>query len=234
MNAEATLKMIQEHPLTQTLLAEQAAETLAARQQTAARLAALKQEAAETLPELEQEAAALRVELETLDRQRLDILDRQRTAAARLMAERQRYDRAHRTSESELIDSADPRINEAIQFFRDEYDALRRKAVHKDARQGKRNLFTMRRQVVHFTNHPAIVAALEYCRQATVELEALKLVPAMDTERIEALKASIPDADAMSEYTGDKMLDPGPLAPGRHCFPLDSEYDAAHRRLMAR
>jgi hypothetical protein len=206
MNAESTLALIQEHPMTKALLAEQAAKSLTHRQQLAEQLAELERAAAETLPELERDATAAKTALDALDKQRQNLSDKQRQASARLMGERQRIARERTAAEGELIESADPQIDEAIQFFRDEYDALRRKAVHKDSQQGPLNPLTLRRKLITRSNYQAISGALEYCRVAMHELEVMKLMPVPDAERIAELKAALPDPGEMREYSADKKL----------------------------
>jgi len=45
---------------------------------------------------------------------------------------------------------------------------------------------------------------MAYCRAAITELENMKLAPAVDAERIAALKAGIPKIDVYTEYPGQK------------------------------
>jgi hypothetical protein len=70
----------------------------------------------------------------------------------------------------------------------------------------ERNIFTERITVKVENNVAAIKSAMAYCQAAILELEKMKLLPAMDAERIAALKTNIPKIDVYTEYTGEKPL----------------------------
>jgi len=51
--------------------------------------------------------------------------------------------------------------------------------------------------------------AMQYCQAAITKLEQMKLLPAVDAERIAAMKAGIPRIDVYKEYTGERPMKKG-------------------------
>jgi len=234
-DAKKTLDMLQAHPMTKALQAEKVAKVLKERQATAGRIEALKQDEDIILPGLQDSVTALQEELQAHDQARKVIQGKLSQAAASLMVEKQRISLEKAGAERELIESADPKIDEAIQFFRDEFEALRRKSVHKDQRLGKVNAFTLRREITVYSNYRALNAGLGYCRTAINELESMKMMPSADLGRIEALKEGIPDINQMTEITSDKPLPAGPESVNPlHLLPTDSEMDWQINKLFER
>jgi hypothetical protein len=103
--------------------------------------------------------------------------------------------------------------------------------VDEQTRKGDTNMFTETRELILFTNVPAMRKALAYCRAAIRELEEMKLAPALDAERIEALKKEIPNADEITQFTGEKPL--SKVNTDRlSMLPSDSESDWRFKKVM--
>ena len=101
----------------------------------------------------------------------------------------------------------DPMIDEATLYFRGKLDFFRAPGrISRKAVGAVRNIFTEKKTVKQESNVEAIHAAMEYFRAAIKELEIMKLAPAVDAERIAALKTGIPKIDVYTEYTGEKPL----------------------------
>lgn len=201
------LASAESHPMMQQILAEKAAAILGERLLAAAKLRAAMEDAERVIPERQQEVDALVAHLAEYDEGRKVILDKLTSARGELMKERQRLDWERSHAEAALLGNYDPRIDEAITFFRDRFEGLRVKDINRQQRTGETNIFTEKKEVFVYSNAGAIKNALAYCRAAIDELERMKLTPDLDAERIEALQKGIPDADALTENAGEKPLE---------------------------
>jgi hypothetical protein len=105
------------------------------------------------------------------------------------------------------LESADPAIDEAITFFMEKSDWLRAPGrISIDHRGGETNIFTEKVTLKVKSNLNAILAALQYCRAAIATLGNWKLLPAVDAEKITALKEGIPRIDVFAESTREKPM----------------------------
>jgi hypothetical protein len=215
MDAQKTLELLEAHPFTRKIREEREAEILQVRMEAAERLAHSKEEAARVLPELQAAEDAARQAVKTHDKQRRELEGAIARAAAARAEERLRLEREMAAAERILLENYSEKIDEAIMFFRDRFDALRAKKPSSDRDAGETNIFTLRKEIISYTNYPAIRDALAYCSRAIFELEQMRLSPALDAERIEELKRGIPDADAMTEYSSDKPILP-PTPPSEY------------------
>lgn len=209
VNAQETLAMLNNHPLTQQLKSQRAAEILKEREEAALRLEAIKEETEAILPGIQTELLNLQNELKRHDQARKVIQSKQSAAALALATEKQRIERERREAETVLFETCDPRIDEAITFFRDKREALLLKKVDRQIREGKRNIFTMQQEIHAYSNVVSIRAALFYSLSAIAELEKSKLQPVLNTERIDELKHLIPNADELTEVVGNKAIPAG-------------------------
>jgi chromosome segregation ATPase len=199
---------LERHPLTVKLRQDQSAEILAGRQEAATRIEALGQEAEAVLSRLQAEEDRAREELAAHDNQRKVLQSNLAAATVALMKERQRLDREKATAEEILLETYDPRLDQAINFFRDKFDTFRSKRPNSDTRVEGINAFTLTKRMTTFSNIDAIASALRFCNTAIAELEKMKLSPVLDAVRIESLKKGIPDVNEMRETGGDKPMPP--------------------------
>ena len=229
--ASKTLEMIENHPLTRKMKEEQAAELLARREATAGRIEALRREQAETLPKLREALA----EAETARKAAAEAMQRAesnwRLAKSKLMGESMGLENQIKTLQAEMIQSAAPEVAEAITWFNERLSEIRDQTI--TTREGSaRDLALWRKRVFLSTNRPAIMTALDYCKGAIRELEAMKQAPAADLARIEALKKEIPSTDIFTEVEGEKPLEKGaetvPLA-----FKLPGDLGAKVAKVLA-
>jgi hypothetical protein len=204
---------------------EEALKVSGERLLAAAKVRATTEEAEKVIPEREAELAAVEAELARHDEERKTIFDRLSMARITLMKERHRFAQERSGAEAVLLSNYDPRIDEAIKFFRDQWEGLLVKSINEQQRAGERNIFTERQKVIVYSNAAAIKNALAYCLAAINELEKMKLTPDLDAELIEVLQKGIPDANEMTEATGEKPLPGSKGVNPLHLLPSDSEMD---------
>ena len=208
--------------MTRKIREEAAEETLRVRKEAAAKIEGLREEALRVLPELQAEEDRAREAIKAHDERRKVLEGELARAWTARTKERQRFEWETAAAERILFESYSEKIDEAITFFLDKFDALRRKKAVYDTQGGEVNVLTLTKKSTFTSNARAIEAALRYCLGAIGEIESMKLSLEVDAERIEALKAGIPDADAMREITVEKPLPP--VAPNpRLLFPSDEQ-----------
>jgi len=201
------LKEAEGHPMMKAILSEKAAAVLGERLLVAAKLRAAMEEAEKVIPDRQKEVDALVAHLAEYDKGRSVILDKLTAAKGELAKARQSLDWERSHAEAALLSNYDPRIDDAITFFRERFESLRVKDINTQRRTGETNIFTEKQEVFTYSNAAAIQDALTYCRAAIDELERMKLTPDLDAERIEALRKGIPDADELRENAGEKPME---------------------------
>jgi hypothetical protein len=205
---EELLKKADAHPAIKMIRQEEADKILEERLLAAAKLRELGKEAEEVIPKLQADLAEVEDELKRYDEERKVILDRLSTARVKLAEAKGDLERETRQAETVLLGNYDSGIDEALQFFRDKLDWLRKPGrVNRIGRHAERNIFTMRKTVKEETNLYAIHETLRYCQAAIKELEKMKLTPALDIKRIQAIKDAIPSIDVYQEVTGEKPME---------------------------
>jgi hypothetical protein len=208
-----------------TLRAEKAAETLSRRRETVGRIEALRNEQAATIPILQADRAEKEKMYLAAKAAMQSASDEFQAAHAALSIESNRATGEIGRQEQVLIESADPLLDEAITFFRDKSDDLRRPGrISIDRRGSENNIYTEKTTLYVESNRDAILAALQYCRDAIATLENWKLLPAVDAEKIAELKKGLPRIDIFTESTGTKpygftVANLNPL----HLLPSDSQ-----------
>ena len=219
------LKKADGHPMMKAILAEEAAAILEKRKEAAGKIEVLKKEQSEVIPRLRADIEA-REEKYKKAKAALDILLGEfQSAKAELSSENNNFETAIRNQEAVLIESADPAIDEGIEFFRGKLGWLRSPGrISRTAGGSERNIFTMKKIVKEESNVDAINSALQYCMAAIKELERMKLTPALDAEKIERMKAGVPSIDVYTEVTGEKPMEKINTDP-RSLFKSDSQMD---------
>lgn len=214
------------HPMMKAIMVEKAAEVLSARKAAAEAIESLRKEQGEVIPKLRADLAGKEAKY-LKAKAALDALFAEcRTARATLSSEGQSFDTAIRQQETILIESADPKIQEAVQFFRDKLDDLRKPGrISSRGMNVERNLITDTQTVTVESNAQAIKDALLYCQGAIKSLEQMKLSPALDPEWIEELKAAIPCIDIFIETTGTKPIPGSKGINPRDLLKSDSQLD---------
>ena len=205
-NPEELLRTIENHPLTQKIIEEKEAETLAKRKDAVQRMAEATAEL-EAMPSPEAATAELRGDLADAEDKVKELQGKINLTVADVWRNRQYKERAIRDAEAVLLESYDKRIDEAITFFRDKLDWLREPGrISTQAAGAEKNIFTEKKTVKVRTNERRVLASLEYCRNAIKDLEGLKLEADFDNQAVEDLKRGIPPIDIYDEITGEKDI----------------------------
>ena len=201
------LDELEKHPLTAKMREDLAAKELAKRKDAARNIAALEKERDETVPKL-------RAILDEKERKLKEAQTALNIAAAEfntakynLSTEAHSYETAIANYAAVLVESADLAIDAAIVFFQGKLTWLRSPGrISRNAAGSERNIFSETKITREESNAPAVKSALAYCQAAIKELEAMKLLPVPDFEKIEDLKKKIPDISVYTEYTGTKPI----------------------------
>jgi hypothetical protein len=199
---ETLLAKIQALPVSKAAHEAEAAATLETRKAADARRQNADQRGAVILPERRAALEAAEAAVKAYDAGRRAVLDTAVLARVALNEAGQAIEYERREAEIFLLSNYDPRIDEAITFFRDKREELFCRNPNTQTIPGAKNIFTERRPVTVYTNYPALMATLAYCLEALHTLEAMRLIPAVDLELLEKLKREIPNADAEQETVG--------------------------------
>jgi len=202
------LKGAEDHPLMKQILAEKAAAILAERTEAANQIKAIQKEQFLALPKLQADIEAADAKLKQAKVIFEEAGRSLQVARAALSVVNNDFYYTISHLEQDLIKSADPQIDEGIDFFREKLAWLRSPGKIEMHRLGaERDIFTETVKVKCDTTHPAILEAIDYCRDALTFLELLKLMPEFDIQVIEAMKKKIPDIYIFTESEGEKPME---------------------------
>lgn len=193
------------HPATKQQREKEAAETLSKRTAAAAKIEALRKEQADSLPKLQADIDGKEAKFKKA-KAALDVAGGEWNAARAALSS-ENYQRSNEISQQEAIlyESADPLIDETIQFFRAKIDDLRKPGrISSRGMNIEKNLFTDRKKITVETNEGAVLGAIQFCREAIKGLEALKLSPEFHIELMQELKDALPSIEVYQEVTGEK------------------------------
>ena len=198
-------KLIQGSPLTQKIKDEKTAEVLKMRQEAAGKIEVLKKEREEVIPRLQADIEAKEENYKKAKAVLDAVLSELRTAKGELLSEVFQRDNEIHQHEAILYETADPRIDEAITFFRDKLNELYKPGrISSRGMTVENNLIADTKTLTTETNKNAVLGALAYCQVAIKLLEALKLSPEFHFEKIQGLKDRIPSIDEYQEVSGKK------------------------------
>jgi folate-binding Fe-S cluster repair protein YgfZ len=140
-----------------------------------------------------------------LDDERKGLQNELSKAVAELKRQKLRVENEIRKNDEILFNSYNEKIDEALMFFKDKLDELRKPGkIDKRTRGGETNLITMKKEFQTETNVDAIRKAMTYCQAVIRELEEMRLNPGLDLLRIETLKKNIPSIDIYQETIGER------------------------------
>ena len=222
--AERVAAELERSPILKEAREREATETLMKRLLACAKIRDLKQQAEAVLPGLQMTFEEAEAELKANDDRRRELVAAVQKARAALWNEKQGFEGQLSRAKGELYDSAPPELAEAQTFFRDKIDELRKKTPNVQQRTGERNLITETRNMVTFTNAPAILGAVNYCRACVSELEQMKFEAAPDMEKVETMKRAIPGTETLTEIKSDKPL-PGSRGPNERLRQIGIEQE---------
>lgn len=225
------------HPLAAAYKQQKAAETLKQRQTVAEKLESILAEIRAGHPEAEAALCSVLEDLKAAEKQVTAL----RAEAGQAYRDLQilKANAAHRQDilEAQLLGNYDSRIDEALDFFRNKIDELRRPGKISTRPMGaERNLFTMTKRIRIESNHNAVAEAMAYCRNAVTRLESLKLIPEFPADEIEGLKEGIPSIDRYQEFEGERSLPrDAPITAGAPSdYMLGKLYERADKALRQR
>lgn len=189
------------HPSAKAFIAEKAAETLETRTKARSELDRLEKSMETALPGLLAKIASAQKKLADIEARKVQCLEELAAATIARRAEVNGFKSAKQDQEALLIESADPEIDRAIEFFQDRLSWLRDPARIQAGvnRLSSKNALNFKQEVYKYSNYNAILAALDYFRAAIAELELMKMQPEFDLPRVEELKAGIPRIDVFVE-----------------------------------
>ena len=217
---KALLKEAEGHPLMKQILADRRAEVLAKRREIGAQIEDLQKGLDYT--DKEAEIDRLVDQLAHLDAERNNLHMAIANNRTFIRSSRHGIEAQVRRLEAEMEESADPAIDEAIEFFNGKLAWLRSDGrISKNAVQGSFNVFTMTKTTTVESNYNAVMGALDYCRTAIQVLQKMKHRPDFDPDIIEKIKAAIPDIGEYTEIVGEKEVTEG-ISP-RHPLILMAE-----------
>ncbi len=204
----ALIAEAERNPLTKKFREEEAAVTLAMRTEAAGKIKVLQSERSAVIPKLQADVEAKEAKYKTA-KAVLDAAGSEfQSARAALSNEGNSFDTDIRNQEAILYETANPRIDEGIEFFRAKLGWLRSPGrISRIAGGAERNIFTWKKTVKEESNEPAVRDALAYCQSAIKALEQMKLAPGLDMEKIEGLKAGVPSIDVYTEFVGGKPME---------------------------
>ena len=199
---ERTLNELESHPAVVEIKRKQQAEKLEQRREWAAEREQAQAAKKKNLPPLQKTLDEKRAAAEKA-RQALKRAEIEANAAyTALRNEENRLTRAEKKLEAELRESADPLIEQTIEFFRDKFYELRDPGnLQKVAGRGHFSLIKFRYiPGEKESNAGAIRAAMDYCSAAIETLEKMKLEPAMDATKVQELGEGLPGIDTFEVY----------------------------------
>lgn len=178
---------------------------------------------AECLVSAQDEIDGLVEKVAAMDAERQDLMSSINEKRSALMQEKSGIEGEIRRHEMILYESYSPAIDEAILFFRDKLDFFRLpERISSNKVSAKRNILQWKKEAITETNLQAVHDAIFYCQAALKELERMKLTPALDTEKIERMKAGIPDIDVFAEFQHERPMEKL-NTDARSMLPSDSE-----------
>lgn len=204
---EKLRKTLESHPLAKQIQAEEAAAVLATRTTAADSIKTIRQEQAEAIPRLlsdiddkEKKFLSAKAAMESAGRE-------YQQARAALSTENSNYSYRISHLEQALIESADPAIDEAKEYFNKKLEWLRSPGrISHGSIGSERNLYNDTVTVYEESNVSAVNDALQFCQAAIKELELMKLEPVLDLEKIERIKKAIPSIEVYTSETAEKPL----------------------------
>jgi hypothetical protein len=192
---------LEKHPLVAAIKKENSDAIQSRRAAALAEIDRVQKEASPVIADLEKKVEKFASDFRKLDDQKAALVPKVNEIEKALRETKHDLERAVFRQEVILRETVDPEIVNAIDFFRDE---LRKdqwsERVHFTEMKGAKVGFDGSQPIYHNTNHPAILAAAGYLREAIQELEEMKMTAGIDTARIEELRRGIPSIDNFTQH----------------------------------
>ena len=228
------LALLEKDPTFQALPEKKEVENLKVRRAAAAAVKKTQKELEAELPPLRNVVAEVEQELKSHAEIHVALMDKLRAAKLALAQEQGRLERVKNETEKVLLTTYDQSIDEAIEFFRTQFENIRQRSVHHDRHGADLDLIHLTKKFRNRSNYPAICAGLVYCREAIDALEVAKLQPKFAVDKIEALKKNIPDTNEMTETDTEKPMAGSKGFRPRDLLPSDDQLDFEMEQLDAK
>lgn len=216
---------IEKHPMTARIREEETAKNLVKRKAAREQIDRLQTEL-EGLPTFDQATNELTAESKICE-ERIKVLQEEINRKI-MMLRRQKLDIEGEMRQAEIIllESADPAIDQGIQFFRDKIENLRKPGrISSRGMTVDVNLFTDIKTLTTEINRNAVLATICYCQGSVEKLQGMKLRPEFHIEEIEELKSKIPSIEIFEQVSGKKHAWPWINTDPRSLFKSDSQID---------
>jgi len=232
MKDEQKPKWFSKHPLIEKFESEEKEKTIKEREQLASELAEVETQRQKGFPEDEGKLQELEQKVKDLQ----GALESENQEFGKIRAELSGKKESLRIQadklKSQLAERSDPAIDEAIDFFRNKFEEIRKKNAQRQTTRESVNLINETKKLKTYSNYPAITKAVQYCQCAIRMLESFKLLPVVEAGVIEKLKKGVPSTEEMTEFTSEKPMEgskgPDPLA----WIENDSLYDYKMQKLQ--
>lgn len=200
----------QEHPTTQKIIKEKQNEIKEQHKLAFSELNTLRTEHKEKLKVLNYKITKTEKALEFSQQEAKRAAQDHQKSKGEKTAESINFSNRIARLETTLQETADPLIEEAIKYFNERLDTLRKpEAIKQQNFPGKKDIHTEKRRPFGYSNHGALtncIAFLQGAIQAAQELKLQDLTGEDIKKRLAELKTNAPDPDALTYYgDGDEQ-----------------------------
>jgi len=224
-NINERLAKLEGNPVFKQLEQEEKEKIQAQRKKAAQEIEQVKEESLKVLDKIQADREAAAAELKEAEQVFLAKKEVVAKLDHELYSERHRSSREVDQRKTVLLNTYDPAIDQAIDYFRGKFEEIRHRHIDWQTRKDGVDVLNMRKKFVSYSNKNSLLLALEYCKQAIAKLEDLKLGPDFDPAWIEIVKKGIPDPSQLEEFLSDKGMKDETDYPFSWQFPSDSQHD---------
>lgn len=240
MDNTAILEKVKNSTFYKAILKEEADALLANRQEAARKIQALEAERAARIKELQADLENKTAEYNKVQESCNVLVDEIKKLKLEIWGADHSLGSQIDKQKDYLRKTASPTIDEAITWFRDRWDELRRKGTTTRGFEGKINPVSLTKETPVITNRLTVNTALKYCQSAINLLQdKIKLVPSLDKKIIDELKSGLPDPQSPEAFiesstVTQKGKEPGFSTMFRYgCDALDRKLKDLNRRVDA-
>ena len=208
---EVLPEWFKDHPMVTAVKKEQQAEVVKKRQEASVELEKIQARILIGFPDLEADRESILQDIKKAEEKVVSLKEKAVKVRIDLVNRKEALERGRKAQERILLETADERIDVAIEWFRSREEDLRRPGrISTRGGHAQKNVRTWSKETHQESNYPAVCEAMDYCREAIKRLEAMRLVPQFDPAVVEVMKKSIPSTDRFTEYKGEKPIPKGP------------------------
>ena len=206
-NLRERLSKLENSPSIRELREAEEAATLERRREAARKIQRIHRETDEAAERVKTELAEAEAVMKVAQARHDEAVAAVRALAARRFALSNEHSRRLNREIEVLHTSYDSILDSEISFWNEKLADFRRMEPDWQTRRGGRNLINWKQKLLTFTNRPAIMRAIDYCRKTIELLEDMKLAPEVDQELLTRLRKSIPDVGEYEEVIGERKIE---------------------------